>query len=80
MIKILRKPLGESIDNLEQLSQGHIDVDICKSDNSNELGNLNNNIVKFAQRSKLAADEIVTFAQTCLNLAKGAGFHRAGRF
>lgn len=57
---LLRKPLDQSISKLKQISDGHIDIEVSESELKNELGVLNNSLVKLVKTFKKIIGEVTS--------------------
>lgn len=55
---ILRKPLDKAIDQVRLLSEGHLNIEVEKSSQTNELGVLNNSLLQLSVNLKEILTEI----------------------
>ncbi len=56
--KLLSIPLRKSVENVKLLSKGNLNVSVSKSDNKDELSDLNNSILVLVDNSKKVLNEI----------------------
>ena len=66
--KILRKPLGDSIDQIKKLSEGNLDITVKKSDANHELGVLTNSLLSLSENLKEA---IKSISETMQRVSQG---------
>ena len=60
--KIIRKPLEKSIKQVNELSQGNLNLNVSKSKSKNELGVLNNALFGLTHKLKEVITDIATGA------------------
>ncbi len=65
--KLLRKPLAQAIDELEELSNGNLNIKLQHSKSTNELGVLINSVVNLSDKLKNIISEIETSAENVLS-------------
>ncbi len=62
--KILRKPLENSINQVRELSEGNLELELVESKSTNELGVLNNSLIKLTNNLKEIITKVISNAHS----------------